>query len=95
MVDLRWYHFSRSLRTHADRKNHKKVRCRGMNFTQTILFDKNGIRSCSTPMYDPAIWLADVRLRGNSEEIGMLLEVMHNDNDNDKDDDDIDDDMHI
>ena len=44
-------------------------------------------------MYDPAIWLADVRLRGNSEEIGMLLEVVHNDND--KDDDDIDDGMHI
>ena len=50
-----------------------------MNFTQTILFDENGIRSCSVPMYDPAIWLADVRLRGNSEEIGMLLEVVHND----------------
>ena len=63
-----------------------------MNFTQTILFDENGIRSCSAPMYDPAIWLADVRLRGNSEEIGMLLEVVHNDDDKD---DGIDDDMHI
>lgn len=43
-------------------------------------------------MYDPAIWLAGVRLRGNSEEIGMLLEAAHNDDDDN--DDDIDNDMH-
>lgn len=76
----------------AGRKNRKKVRRRGMNFKRTISSRGNGIRSRSAPMYDPAIWLAGVRLRGNSEEIGMLLEAAHNDDDDN--DDDIDDDMH-
>lgn len=58
-----------------------------MNFMRTILSYENDIRSRSAPMYDPAIWLAGVRLRGNSEEkIGMLLEAVHDDNDNNEDD---------
>lgn len=72
----------------AGRKNRKKIHRRGMNFTRTMLSHGNGIRSA--PMYDPAIWLTGVRLRGNSEEIGMLFEAVHDDND-----DDIDDDMRI
>jgi len=36
-------------------------------------FHPNGIRSCLAPMYDPAIWLAGMRLRGNSEQIEMVL----------------------
>lgn len=62
-----------------------------MNFTRVILSHGNGINSRSAPMYDPAIWLVGMRLRGNSEEIRMLLRAVH---DNDDNDDDIDDDMH-
>lgn len=56
-------------------QNRKKIRRREMNFTRAMLSHGNGIRSRSAPMYDPAIWLAGVRLRGNSEEIGMLFEA--------------------
>lgn len=82
---------SRAIRT--GRKNCKNVCHRGMNSARAIAFYGNVVSrlsSCSVaPTYDPAIWLAGERLRGNSKEIGLLLKVVHDD-----DDDDIDDDMH-
>ncbi|EFN73656.1 hypothetical protein EAG_08453 [Camponotus floridanus] len=78
---------------HFGRKNCKNVCHRGMNSARAIAFYGNVVfrlSPCSVaPTYDPAIWLAGERLRGNSKEIGLLLKVVHDD-----DDDDIDDDMH-
>lgn len=87
--------FSYFLRIHVGRKNCKKICYRGMNFARTMLYHGNSIRSHSASMYDPAIWLAGMRLRGNSVEIGMLFQAVHDDGVNDNDiNDDIKDDAH-